>query len=317
MGRASRKKNRLRGKDGGVYSKVHFAPPHKEMMEMIKDIENKKVNRMLNPSTIKPFNNIREYISEANKMYYNAHENNPEESDLVKHEIARCYILSKGIYHNYFITDKDVQGFLEHQSIKKTDIEKMGSIIEEYCPLQVDITLRNEGFFAGVLHFIDQKHSLYFHMLDTGTKKILSCTRINDNREQNDTGYIYLDSSYSERTLWVINDKGMHKNWNILLNFFLYIDAFPLAIINGPPPVKRLDLVKSLSSTTISSTEAIRGFSDLHMSPHLRRGHYRFLKSDRYKKKRFQTVYVKPSMVKGTADHVVDIAKKGNLNDDK
>lgn len=101
-------------------------------------------------------------------------------------------------------------------------------------------------------------------------------------------------------------EKEPRDVFKFLLNIFLYIDAFPESIIDGAPPVVLDPHERTGHRKIIGECDTIRELYTHGMSPHLRRGHFRFLKSDRYKNKRYQTVYVKPTMVKGHASHVVE-----------
>jgi len=300
MGRASRKKNRLRGIDGGVYSKLW---KHEKAHKTFKAIESGKSVMFKDGSSIPTMLELFNYILEH---------------DLGNAGVVACsisfleYQKYLGDYHNYFITDESLVLFLENQIVKDDDHKNSYSIIDEYCPIvktegNAIVKHVNIDVYCGVIHLINRKDSIAFSfMASEGNTKASSLTCIS-----NEGGMI---GSYIENSISEILKEAMPEQkrvMNIVLNMFLYIDAFPEAIKAGPPPVRRLDLIKSLSNTTIGETEAIRGLYDgsHHVSPHLRRGHYRFLKSDRYKKKRFQTVFVRPAMVKGTADHIIDVDK--------
>lgn len=96
------------------------------------------------------------------------------------------------------------------------------------------------------------------------------------------------------------------RAWHVVFNLLMYMDAFPECVTEGCPQLhskanRPADYVKSLR---ISASEAIKETYRNGMSPHMRRGHFRLLTSDKFTKKRGQTVYVKPTMVVGAAKTV-------------
>lgn len=94
--------------------------------------------------------------------------------------------------------------------------------------------------------------------------------------------------------------------WRIVLNLLMYMDAFPECVRDGCPTLhsKGNRPVDYAKSWRIGASDAIRETYRNGTSPHMRRGHFRLLTSDRFKKKRGQTVYVKPTMVSGSAKTV-------------
>ena len=103
----------------------------------------------------------------------------------------------KGLYHNYFITDDGLVDFIENQKIKENDVYHIDNILKEYCPLEHDESVMQD-FYAGAIHLINRKYSIFFHMLkgisvDTGKRSdIFSLYYVrNDNNGQNDTGYTF------------------------------------------------------------------------------------------------------------------------------
>ncbi len=315
MGRASKKKNRLRAVDGGIYSKLFESYQYKGLYKAYADLEKGKSieNIYGTMNSIVDFFNI----STLEMLKIPA----ITKGGIIRNKfiLLSSYIKYKRYCHHYFLTDNDLVLFLENQKIKKDSFGYLPDIIKEYCPPKEDKIIEL-NFFTGIIHLLDRRYSICFILSkghDPETGKISDGFMLyhdrGDGEGSEDTATLPLDKNYIDDNLKQINNKNTVLNWRIIFNMFLYIDAFPEAIKSGPPPVKRLDFIKSLSNTTIGETEAIKGLynnsSDHYMSPHLRRGHYRFLKSDRYKKKRFQTVFVRPAMVKGTADHIIDVEK--------
>jgi hypothetical protein len=120
--------------------------------------------------------------------------------------------------------------------------------------------------------------------------------------EINDSGAYYREEDGTSKRPININDYPQVK---IVLNSILYMDAFPESVKEGVPNLS-VRLPHSNKAKTIAMSDSLRTVYSGNIMPHMRRGHFRFLKSDHYKNKRFQTVYVKPTMVKGSASTLVD-----------
>jgi hypothetical protein len=101
-----------------------------------------------------------------------------------------------------------------------------------------------------------------------------------------------------------------NKIIKLILNMFFYMSAFPENVLNKPPDVV-CDKLNINNSKTISMSKEIAEYlhENRDVSPHLRRGHFRYLGSDHYTKKRGQTIFVKSSFVKGHAVTVVENEK--------
>ncbi len=314
MGRASRKKSRPRAGNGNLYSKLDLNGLN-DARSMYKKVEK---GRLINPQNGELYT-----IPSLHRQMIELNLHDPDKIGAVTSELASMFYLYKNLYHNYFITSENIVDFIENQKISKKDIVYLSPIMQEYCPSKKHKYSLVE-FYAAAIHLVNRKYSLFFHM-SKGIKpgdfslKISDMFALyymrNDNCGSNDMGYIHLgDHDDLEETLDLVSDSETKKNWNIIFNMFLYIDAFPEAIRKGPPPITLPYGMTPLSNTTIGLSKSIRQmYADRSVSPHMRRGYYRFLQSDRYKKKRFQTIYVRPSMVKGTADHVIDVTEKSEV----
>lgn len=87
----------------------------------------------------------------------------------------------------------------------------------------------------------------------------------------------------------------------------LYMDAFPDSVVEADN-IKKIGHYDGIKKK-IRKCEHVSVESERSSSPHWRRGHFRVLTSERYKNKRYQTVFVKGSFVKGRAFQVLaDVA---------
>ena len=313
MGRASRKKNRWRGQ-GGLYSRPiwdyqksdsGFAI-HRRAISKLRRGEN---IQLADGRIVKSEIELQEMFSSKMSKQLLAKVRDGGSLEFIKAEyITGIYFLYLGLnnspLHHYFISSKEVMEFLKTTRIKDEDIEKIKYIITSIVPIQ-DISKNGTEQYDGVLHMLEEKYSIIFTLTHNPEDKGMTLAYERGNPDgTEDIAWMPHESGNPEKQ---VKEKYDIENWRILLNMFLYIDAFPDAIKKGPPPVNISKDKRYLSHTTIGCAKAIEGlFSGRSISAHLRRGHFRFLQSPRYKKKRYQTVYVHPSMVKGNADHIIN-----------
>lgn len=102
------------------------------------------------------------------------------------------------------------------------------------------------------------------------------------------------------------------QRWLIrfLFGFSLYIDAFPDTVVPAKiEDVRHLNHYKGVRHM-VRQHPAIAEEARGAVSPHWRRGHFRVLESDKFVNKRFQTVYVRGTFVKGRAFEVLDDTPK-------
>ncbi len=99
----------------------------------------------------------------------------------------------------------------------------------------------------------------------------------------------------------------LQQRLRLIYGFLLLTREFPELMVDGPPEkVKHPAWYRKHKSKQHLRIDRVRG----ERAPHLRHGHFRLLKSERFVHKRGQLVFVKPSMVKGKAKH----DKTGGIN---
>jgi len=100
-------------------------------------------------------------------------------------------------------------------------------------------------------------------------------------------------------------DESQTQILKLVMGLSLYLDAFPdycKEIRGNFYGIKESHGTKKIVSSNIEADE----FSERKHSPHWRRGHFRLLTSDRFKKKQGMTIFVKGSFVSGKAFLVTD-----------
>jgi hypothetical protein len=93
----------------------------------------------------------------------------------------------------------------------------------------------------------------------------------------------------------------------LICSIGLYVDCFPECVIQKLPEiVKHPSHHKYENSIELLPSEKIKA-SGTHASPsaHFRSGHFRFLKSEKFTGKRFQTVFVSQAFVNGRAKTIL------------
>lgn len=218
-------------------------------------------------------------------------------------EIADCaitYKIGQMGYRSIYIESPAVMDFLEKSEPRQSD----GVLIKQAA---IDIQKQSEGGGVAV-HLPNRKESIFITSADNAGGKI-------NNLTQNEVMVNYLrgeDIGYTpirKDGTWVIEDDGIDPeasqlNWRIVFNLFLYMDAFPECVSDGPPDLTcgEIDGIAPIRVCGSKSIEDL--FHQVKKTPHMRRGHFRVLRSERFRNKRFQAVYVKPSMVGGSASTV-------------
>lgn len=216
-------------------------------------------------------------------------------------------------YKNYYFQNNDLIEFLKNTDVKSNNINP-NIILDNYTHKEKETIYFNEKtkkvgtrnnlkILNGVIHSKELKRSIMFMFQIHGTNKENIDFFITDGE---DDFYTPFDNE-KELIKFLNNNKEtyIHK---IAYNFLNYLIAFPESIIDGPPADAILER-KTESSITVKSNDTVKRitkeFSSHYTSPHLRRGHFRFLKSDRFKNKKGQIIYIEPTFIKGSAKTVI------------
>lgn len=197
-------------------------------------------------------------------------------------------------YHSIYVDSDAVLDFLETSDVRQSD----GPLIRQAA---VDIEDKSGGSGL-VIHLPNRRESIFVTAeIDSAISNRLMVMYTRGD----DIGYtpINTDGTWNDD---VVNEHLIEKDWRIIFNLFLYMDAFPDCVVEGPP-----ELVAGTSDgegqVSIRASGVIQDvFNRSKVAPHMRRGHFRVLRSERYTHKRFQAVYVRPAMIMGKAETVLE-----------
>lgn len=308
MGRASRKKKRPRGQAGGLYSSLFVSGVEESTFKTFRDIDSGKHEFNLHGRKI---DNSDDFFSMTGNML-----NRGKRESLGHIDVLLTWATYKHAYQNIYIADKDVMQFIEDQRISNTDFEYAADIMKD--KVTKSYSKFNVNIYPVCIHMIDRDYSILAMFVDTDktvNKHDAIAFRQGDGQGMSNIGFMpvygvpddivagrFKDNDY---VLDGTSYEDFDPIYHVVLNTFLYMDAFPDCVKDGPPPVRMPAGEQVRMSRIITKSPEIEGCFGHDVSPHLRRGHYRFLKAERFKKKRYQTVWVRPTMIKGTAEHVV------------
>ena len=217
-------------------------------------------------------------------------------------------------YENYFIKNSELSDFFSNTQVKDEILENIIEICKENYTGKVTSEMNFDiptdcVKMNGCIHTKSFERSLFFNIsyyynfkkpADFGDKYATLTVTDGD-----DVMFIPMLSSKSERSNLYANDV-QGRMLRLVLNMIFYMSAFPENVLNSPPD-EECDKLNKNNSKTISISPTISEYlhENRDVQPHLRRGHFRFLGSDHFTKKRGQTIFVKASFVKGEAKTVI------------
>lgn len=112
-----------------------------------------------------------------------------------------------------------------------------------------------------------------------------------------------------------VEESEDYESWKLILNLIYYMNAFPECVFDGVPKGFRFEngfknkkIQLSLSDKIIEKT--IKSNDGREIVPHFRVGHFRYLRSEYFTKKRGQVIFIDTCFVKGK--NVKTIIEKGN-----
>lgn len=204
-------------------------------------------------------------------------------------DVTCMMMVGRKRWRSIYINSRAVADFLERSEPRESDAELIAqSALDAH---------RASESCGTVVHLPFRKHSIM-----VCSAKMANATMVCYSRGD-DVGYTPIYSSgWGEG--WGENCNKL--DWRIIFNLFLYMSAFPECVTEGPPQLS-VGSASGEEQSCVSSSPAIEQVYQISKSiPHMRRGHFRTLRSERYKNKRFQAIYVKPAMVNGDADSVIE-----------
>lgn len=218
--------------------------------------------------------------------------------DLTQLEGIMMFLLGKendpGIH--YFVS-KEMWEFLTETPIKEVDsFTQISNIIDgglsNPFPEAFGFNFKN-----GYIHGVSSEPAISFLVSEiNGTKEI---TVSASQGEYTSTCGTSFNPTFIET--WENEPK---RRIRAVMNLFMYMSAFPDLVMTGAPEINCEGVSGKAKKAIIKTAECLIDRSGV--TPHFRRGYFKFLNSDFYKKKRGQVVFVHSTFVKGKAVTVMD-----------
>jgi len=229
--------------------------------------------------------------------------------------------LSESIKH-FFIENKDLSIFFENTSINLKESELISIFndlgLRNYNNKNVDDKFLNDDQIAYKENDENYVGIFFIHTKHKKRSEIVHVSFLEGNDVEYPLWITVFDGQVSskfemsDKFLFELNTENQSngnlrnedfKRIKFAINCIIYQHTFPEYIVDGPPH----EIIEE-NSNTIKISDQIRSYihSSRDVSPHLRRGHFRYLSSDRFKNKKGQTIFVSPSFVKGNAKTVKD-----------
>lgn len=106
-----------------------------------------------------------------------------------------------------------------------------------------------------------------------------------------------------------------YESWKLIINLIYYMNAFPECVFDGIPKGVRLENSFKNKKIQLSTSDKIIKKTILSTDgrkivPHFRVGHFRYLKSEYFTKKRGQVIFIDSCFVKGK--NIKTIVEKGD-----
>lgn len=204
-------------------------------------------------------------------------------------DVTLTYTVGRKNWHSIYIDSIALADFLENSSPRDSDTD----IVK-----QAATDLSESGKEGVAIHLPGRKESIFIASFIVKNRPVvfMFCGE--------DTGYVPIDDDGVWSRFASSNEGPSDDQWSVVFNLFMYMNAFPSTVESNPPFL----VCGSLSGKTQSVVSASNAIKEVYekskSSPHIRRGHFRVLRSERFTHKRHQSVFVKPSMVSGSAQTV-------------
>ena len=216
------------------------------------------------------------------------------ETDRILHQciLQRRYFFETHHIRHYFLNSHPLCEFLE-TSVKSPSAKELCNLMTEdadYCHICVHFPTSYMKYSA--LLEIDKKYEKYYSMC---------AMQFNPDADDN---FIFFRAEDSI-DLDFSNQNNM-KLVKIIFGLCYYIKCFPESVSEGfPENGKNPNHYRKFENFSVSPVKEIAE-NPHSVSPHFRNGHFRYLQSEKYKKKRFQVVFVRECFVGGEVKTVND-----------
>lgn len=242
-------------------------------------------------------------------------------------ELGLFKLLANNEFLHYYITSKELSDFFISTHVKEDSLQDILSVVSMYATTSwkdAEITQLKEinkgryknqekegekeyesevvtgiKFFTGCIHCKSMTRSVFFNFQQTENLCNLFLSNGDDVSRLPLTGDKHLRSNVDLNNSW-------GNLLRLVINMTYYMKAFPDHVVNVPPD-EMCDKLNIGNSRSVSLAGDIEQYlkESRDVSPHLRRGHFKYLGSDFYTRKRGQVIFVKSSFVKGQARSIV------------
>ena len=220
------------------------------------------------------------------------------------------FTLAQRRWHNVFIETENLVDFLESMTVRDAD---MPAVIENCIDYMSPYMRLGSDKEVGIcVHLANREFSILCNAKETeglwekGGEAVVFYRREEQGADP-DIGWLPLRRSDAKSCLAPQDTKSenVEKTERVILNLFLYMSAFPECVKEGAPSLSK-GSVEGSALRVCESNAIKRVYERGPVTPHMRRGHFRVLRSERYTKKRNAVVYVAPTMVRGKADTITE-----------
>lgn len=206
---------------------------------------------------------------------------------------------------HYFFEEKIMEEYLKN--IDFSDMSEVRDFIKDYGIYEEGIETNMDTFLSKTVNLpqfiftIDipfKKYGYaYILTLDKNEKVSLSCLYDYDKNIMIDEDF-YLEFKRNKK------EDIKVELFNFAIATLFYIKKFPSLVKEGLPK-NYFDTNINVKSFIVKSSEGVRNFGqNFSKRPHIRKGHCRYLKSDRYINKQGEIILVDPTFVHGKAKTV-------------
>lgn len=278
----------------GEYSKVNFP----ELRRICKEYKN---NKILYCDKVTKIIETSKHLYDENVRQAYFFYTYPQYKDLCKTGLK-----------NYYIENEKLSDFLETSEIKMSYSDLLEttkkSFNGNYRSNQKNVFwswIHSKTYVRSLLFFViirePRAHLIFCDGIHGASFNISDISNFNSRLELSELNFIPKSDLPQYEFEILIN-----KYKTLILNLLFYMSAFPDHVLDGPPNEVFNKKKGDQKTITISKEIADYLHENRDVSPHLRRGHFRYLGSDHYTKKRGQTIFVKSSFVKGTAKTIIE-----------
>lgn len=113
-------------------------------------------------------------------------------------------------------------------------------------------------------------------------------------------------------------DKMDQKLWYLFLNVFFYMKAYPECVVDGVPKGFRFEYPSVAKKVRLELSDKIvekvsNGVSHV-VTPHFRRGHFRYLRSEYFKNKQGEFIFIEETLVKANNAKTLNTLESDNID---